>query len=401
MKRLSILLLSLLCTAATTFAYDFQSGDLYYNITSDTTVEVTYQKYWQEIWNSANYQGLTTATIPETVTYNGTTYSVTSIGDYTFDNCFSLTSVTIPNSVTNIGMSALYGCSGLTSITIPNFVTSIGNNAFSGCSSFTSITIPNSVTSIGNYAFISCESLTSMMVESGNTVYDTRENCNAIIETASKTLIAGCQSTTIPNSVTSIGGSAFYGCSSLTSLTIPNSVTSIGSSAFSDCSSLTSITIPNSVTTVGDYAFYKCSSLTSITIPNSVTTVGDYAFYKCSSLTSITIPNSITSIGWRAFLACSSLTQITCLAQTPPTCGDDCFYGVPRTIPLYVPDEAVEDYKAAAVWQEFNIVAESDAPTAIENARSTDTHGVQKILRDGQVLILRNGETYDMMGQRL
>ena len=401
MKRLSILLLSLLCTAATTFAYDFQSGDLYYNITSDTTVEVTYQKYWQEIWNSANYQGLTTATIPETVTYNGTTYSVTSIGDYTFDNCFSLTSVTIPNSVTNIGMSAFYGCSALTSITIPNFVTSIGNNAFSGCSaltsitipnsvtsignnafsgcsSFTSITIPNSVTSIGNYAFISCESLTSMMVESGNTVYDTRENCNAIIETASKTLIAGCQSTTIPNSVTSIGGSAFYGCSSLTSLTIPNSVTSIGSSAFSDC-----------------------SSLTSITIPNSVTTVGDYAFYKCSSLTSITIPNSITSIGWRAFLACSSLTQITCLAQTPPTCGDDCFYGVPRTIPLYVPDEAVEDYKAAAVWQEFNIVAESDAPTAIENARSTDTHGVQKILRDGQVLILRNGETYDMMGQRL
>ena len=401
MKRLSILLLSLLCTAATTFAYDFQSGDLYYNITSDTTVEVTYQKYWQEIWNSANYQGLTTATIPETVTYNGTTYSVTSIGDYTFDNCFSLTSVTIPNSVTNIGMSAFYGCSALTSITIPNFVTSIGNNAFSGCSaltsitipnsvtsignnafsgcsSFTSITIPNSVTSIGNYAFISCESLTSMMVESGNTVYDTRENCNAIIETASKTLIAGCQSTTIPNSVTSIGGSAFYGCSSLTSLTIPNSVTSIGSSAFSDC-----------------------SSLTSITIPNSVTTVGDYAFYKCSSLTSITIPNSIKSIGWRAFLACSSLTQITCLAQTPPTCGDDCFYGVPRTIPLYVPDEAVEDYKAAAVWQEFNIVAESDAPTAIENARSTDTHGVQKILRDGQVLILRNGETYDMMGQRL
>ena len=238
MKRLSILLLSLLCTAATTFAYDFQSGDLYYNITSDTTVEVTYQKYWQEIWNSANYQGLTTATIPETVTYNGTTYSVTSIGDYTFDNCFSLTSVTIPNSVTNIGMSAFYGCSALTSITIPNFVTSIGNNAFSGCSaltsitipnsvtsignnafsgcsSFTSITIPNSVTSIGNYAFISCESLTSMMVESGNTVYDTRENCNAIIETASKTLIAGCQSTTIPNSVTSIGDSAFYDCSSL------------------------------------------------------------------------------------------------------------------------------------------------------------------------------------------
>ena len=419
-----LLLLVLLLTTIATHAYDFQSGDLYYNITSDTTVEVTYQKYWQEIWNSANYQGLTTATIPETVTYNGTTYSVTSIGDYTFDNCFSLTSVTIPNSVTNIGMSAFYGCSALTSITIPNFVTSIGNNAFSGCSaltsitipnsvtsignnafsgcsSFTSITIPNSVTSIGNYAFISCESLTSMMVESGNTVYDTRENCNAIIETASKTLIAGCQSTTIPNSVTSIGGSAFYGCSSLTSLTIPNSVTSIGESAFRGCSSLASITIPNSVTSIRERAFYDCSSLTSITIPNSVTSIGECAFWYCYALTSITIPNSVTSIGYGAFFGCSALTSITCLAPTPPTCENCCFEDVPRTIPLYVPAESVEAYKAAAVWQEFNIVGESNAPTAIENALNTDTKGGQKLLRDGQVLILRNGETYDMMGQRL
>ena len=145
--RLGGVLLALLATTCL-WAYDFQSGDLYYNITSDTTVEVTYQ---YESYN--NYSDLTTATIPETVTYEGTTYSVTSIGDSAFTYCYSLTSVTIPNSVTSIGSSAFFHCSSLTSITIPNSVTSIGGYAFYGCSSFTSVTIGNSVTSIGDGAF--------------------------------------------------------------------------------------------------------------------------------------------------------------------------------------------------------------------------------------------------------
>ena len=317
--RLCGLLFALLATT-TLWAYDFRSGDLYYNITSDTTVEVTYQ----DRWSSNNYAGLTTATIPETVTYQGTTYSVTSIRYNAFYNCSSLTSVTIPNSVTSIGSSAFYGCSSLTSITIPNSVTSIEDNVFYNCSSLTSVTIPNSVTSIGNYAFYGCSSLTSitipnsvtsigynafygcsaltsMVVESGNTTYDSRENCNAIIESSTNTLIVGCQNTVIPNSVTSIGIYAFDNCESLTSITIPNSVTSIGSCAFYGCSSLTSITIPNSVTSIGSHAFYGCSSLTSVTIPNSVTSIGIYAFYNCESLTSITIPNSVTSIGENAF----------------------------------------------------------------------------------------------------
>ena len=161
--------------------------------------------------------------------------SVTSIGDYAFSNCSSLTSVIIGNSVTSIGYGAFVYCSSLTSIQIPNSVTSIGEWALGYCSSLTSIEIPNSVTSIGYGAFAYCSSLASIVVDGGNTIYDSRNGCNAIIETTSNTLIAGCKNTIIPNSVTSIGDSAFNGCSSLTSIEIPNSVTSIGDDAFSWC----------------------------------------------------------------------------------------------------------------------------------------------------------------------
>ena len=239
--------------------------------------------------------GLTSVTIPNTVTTIGeyTFYgcsgltnliipnSVTSIGSYAFYNCSGLTSVTISNSVTTIDNNTFHGCSGLTSIEIPNSVTTIGVGAFYDCTGLTSITIPNSVTSIGNTAFTNCSGLMSIDVENGNPNYDSRNNCNAIIETATNTLIAGCMNTTIPNSVTTIGKYAFSHCSSLTSVFIPNSVTTIGYAAFSHCSSLTSVTIPNSVTTIDKYAFYGCGRVTSVTIPNSVTTIGDYAFSSC------------------------------------------------------------------------------------------------------------------------
>ena len=190
-------------------------------------------------------------------------------------------------------------------------VVGIASNAFEKCGVLTSVTIPNSVTSIGGYAFNGCSGLTSIIVDSGNTVYDSRNNCNAIIETATNTLIAGCKNTTIPNSVTSIGSYAFYYCIGLTSVTIPNSVTSIGSSAFRGCSSLTSITIPNSVTSISGYAFQYCSGLTAVTIPNCVTSIGNSAFSGCSSLTSIIIPESVTSIGSYAFSDCPNLTSVT------------------------------------------------------------------------------------------
>ena len=255
------------------------------------------------------------------------TNSVTSIGDYAFNGCSSLTSVTIPNSVTEIGGSAFVGCASLKSITMPNSVTSIGDMAFYKCSSLTSITIPDSVTSIGSSAFSDCSKLRSITIPNSVTsigawafngctgltaINVAMENQNyvspdGVLYNKDKTTIicypAGKKGNNykIPDGVTEIGSIAFSRCSSLTSVTIPNSVTSIGSGAFNGCTSLTRVTISNSVTKIGWNAFSGCTSLTSITIPNSVISIDWYAFMGCTRLKSITIPNSVTSIGKNAF----------------------------------------------------------------------------------------------------
>ena len=239
--------------------------------------------------------------------------SVTSIGDSAFSLCLGLISVTISNSVTNIGTGAFYYCANLASVTIPDSVTSIGESVFSSCNGLTSVIIGAGVTSIGIGAFNSCASLTSFAVAPSNTAF---ASIDGVIFNKAQTILqlypAGKQGAyVIPNSVTSIGNSAFKWCGSLTSVTIPDSVTSIGNSAFECCGSLTSMTIPNSVTSIGDVAFGSCSGLTSVTIPNSVTSIGNDAFGNCSGLTSVTIPNSVTSIGNSAFDSCTSLTSVT------------------------------------------------------------------------------------------
>jgi len=219
---------------------------------------------------------------------------------------------------------------------IPNSVTAIDGYAFYRCNGLTSITIPNSVTSIGDDAFSGCGGLISIVVEEGNAKYDSRNNCNAIIETSSNTLIIGCKNTTIPNSVTSIGKGAFSECSALTSITIPNCVTSIGDWAFYGCSGLTSVTIPNSVTSIGDSAFSGCSGLTSVVIPNSVTSIGERAFDGCSGLTSITIPNSVTSIGYYAFDGCSGLTSVV-IPNSVTSIGNSAFVGCVNLKEIIIP----------------------------------------------------------------
>ena len=310
---------------------------------------------------------LSSITIPNTVK---------SIGEYAFRNCSRLSSIIIPNSVTNIGTYAFRDCSSLISIAIPNSIISIEKNVFAGCSGLTSITIPNSVTSIGSGAFLSCEKLSSItiprsvrniegdafnycynlnsiMVENGNLIYDSRDNCNGIIETESNTLIVGCQNTVIPESVTSIGKKAFNGCIGLTSITIPTSVTYIGQYAFYWCTGLTSITIPNSVTSICASAFEYCSSLTSVTLFDGLIYIESEAFEYCTGLTSIIIPKSVTSIGYWAFSGCTGLTSLTCNAIVPPACGQDCFSQVDKSIPLYVPENSVNAYIGAKYWNSF------------------------------------------------
>jgi precorrin-6B methylase 2 len=519
---LALLFVAAFCMAVTPVtAHDIEaeySGKIIYFkfINDNTELEVSYRGT-----NSSSYSNEYTGNviIPQAVNFNGKNYPVTSIGEYAFYFCRGLTSVTIPNSVTSIGIEAFFYCSSLTSITIPNSVmyiekyafeycssltsvtigsgvtsigeyafsycssltsisidanntifdsrnncnaiiktstneliigcantiipnsvTSIGYHAFYGCSSLTSVTIGSGVTSIGYYAFSYCSSLTSISIDANNTIYDSRNNCNAIIKTRTNELITGCANTIIPNSVTSIGYGAFLGCSSLTSITIPNSVKSIRGSAFCDCSGLTSVTIPNSVTSIGGYAFSYCSGLTSVTIPNSVTSIGgtafagcssltcisidanntiydsrnncnaiiktstnelitgcantiipnsvtsigERAFYYCRSLTSITIPNSVTSIGESAFYYCSSLSSVTipnsvtkieelafrncrklrdmyCYAKQVPTTGSNVFYEDDLTNDtLHVPASALNDYKATTPWSEFGIIVPID-----------------------------------------
>ena len=399
MKKILTLICILLC-ANVLLAQTFWIGDLQYEVTSSTWP-------YQVKVNVAANATITTVNIPATVSYDGTTYNVTSIGNNAFNGCSSLTSITIPNSVTSIGEEAFESCNSLTSITIPNSVTSIGVEAFYACWSLTSVTIPNSVTSIGNRVFQYCSSLTSI---------------------------------TIPNSVTYIGQSAFKGCSSLTSITIPNSVTSISYRAFEDCSSLTTLNfnaincsdfnygssgfislpfygLPITTINIGDsvqripaYFAYNLDSLTSITIPNSVTFIGNNAFYDCNNLTSMTveytnIPNlsniglnstlqnltlgeNVTSIASGAFNNYSFLQNVTCLATTPPTLADNTVFPYPNIATLTVPCGTLEAYSSpTSFWNMFfmgrisedgyevvaNVNNDAFGSVAIENNCSTAT----------------------------
>lgn len=271
-----------------------------------------------------NERELTSLVIPD---------DIKDIKKYAFYGCDGLKSVTIPNSVSSIGDYAFYECQELSLINIPNSIISIGTYAFSGCWNLNSLNIGSGTTSIGSHAFDNCYELSNIQVESTNSVFDSRDNCNAVIETSSNTLIVGCKSTIIPSNVTTIGDYAFYYCQGLTSLSIPYKVTTIGVCAYYGCSGLTSITIPGSVTSIGNSAFYDCYHITEVTVENPVPV----------SITSSTFSNSANAI-------------------------------------LYVPQGSKAAYEAADYWKEFKEIVEITKSSYLEVADTVGFTGKQLVL---------------------
>ncbi len=315
------------------------------------------------------------------------------VGQYAFYNCTALTSIVIPNSVTSLSTGIFHGCTALNSVTFESGskLLTISQSSFQNCTALTQLTLPNStsnitidqyafrdctalerivisdsVRSIGNYIFFGCTALSTIIVQEGNTAFDSRNNCNAIIQTSSNTLVFGCKGTVIPNTVTVIKGDAFRSQTGLTSITIPNSVTNIGAAAFAgcfglesvifennsqllvvdknafqNCTGLTSITIPSSVKTLSDYAFTGCSNLASVAFSanSQITSLGQYAFMGCGKLTSITLPSSLRTIGNYAFQNCSTLTNVAFAENSQlSTIGQYAFFNCTALTQLVLPN---------------------------------------------------------------
>jgi hypothetical protein len=305
--------------------------------------------------------------------------TVSSIDNCAFEYCRGLTSITIPSSVYNIGYGAFHGCGDLNNIVIQNGVKTIGYGAFEA-TSIESVIIPASVTTIEAYdygnAFSNCPNLSSIVVEDGNMVYDSRNNCNAIIEKSSNTLISGCKKTIIPNSVTTIGSSAFYQCKTLYAINIPNSVSSILGNAFAYCSGLTSVTIPNSVTTIEEKAFFG-AGLTSVIIGNGVKKIGSYAFYDCEHLRSIvSLIEDPFNIDYSCF-ACSEYYYDENLQDLVHNSEHEKL--IYNNAKLIVPDGTIEKYKSTGAWKNFTNIIEQGQCSGVAQIGIVHLNGSDKV----------------------
>lgn len=303
LKQCILLLIATMLIPLSVDAYDVEVNGIYYNINDkDKTAEVT-KGIWDVLscWEGdRSYSG--DITIPEQIEYNGINYIVNSIGKQAFLNRLYLKSVVLPNSIINIGEEAFQTCSQLTSITIPNKLEIIENRAFQGCSCLTSLIIPSFVSFIGKNTFWGCSGLNSIRVEKDNPIYDSREDCNAIIETQSNRILKGCINTVIPSTVT----------------------------------------------TIGEGAFYNCVNMASITIPEGVITIEKYAFENCSELTTMILPSTITSLGACVFIN-TSLTDLYLLSETPPQKDEGFFTGL-HNCRINVPCGCLEAYGNARGW---------------------------------------------------
>ena len=338
MKKLSSLFMAILA-ATYLWAYDFEAGGLFYNVISDTI------PYTAEVTNHPVFPyEIESATIPEKVNYCDITYVVKRIGAGAFEDCYALTSVTIPNSITSIESFAFKNCQSLNSINIPQSVVFIKPTAFSNSGIYNDESNwEDSVLYIGDCLIQAKRGLTGS--------YMVKEGTRLIIN------------------------EAFAG-SNLTDITIPNTVTDIGVGAF------------------------QYSALTSIIIPNGVTKIWAGAFHHCTSLKSVTLPNSITQIQRDAFRDCTALTTVVCEAVQVPDCQHNTFADIPfLEATLYVPKESLEDYKSAIYWKDFGTILPI-APTGTENTHSKNNNSSSftKVILNGQLLILRDGKTYTVMG---
>lgn len=408
LKTLTTLVLILLANTVAS-AYDIYNNFVYYEIISSQkqTVRVTRPSTGYDEVMGGGYD----IKIPSKFIHNNVTFRVVEIGDYAFTDCKNMYSVTIPASVEVIGYRAFAGCTRLSKIEIPNSVKTIGWESFQGCTKISNLEIPNSVCEILNGAFANCTgiktmnigksvekigsgifegctALESIVVDSENSNFDSREECNAIIETSTNKLITSCKNTFIPYSVISIGDNAFSGLKDLTSIVIPNSVKYIGSNAFEDCTELSFIEIPNSVVQIEQYAFSNCDKLRSIEIPNStigehafqacdnleeviigdsVTTIGNYAFTICENLKLLILGKSLKRVGEGAFFRCGDLRMIYSHSPNPPTitvkeqhCFDSNVY---QHAILYVPTGSRDEYETANTWLNFWNVTEREFGT--------------------------------------